>query len=86
MCLLEGRVETTTVNQTIDGDAPRAGLAQYRKWARAFHKDESGLNIIEIILIIFVAVVILIALGEYFKVGIWEKVKKSIDDLMGTSF
>jgi Flp pilus assembly pilin Flp len=53
---------------------------------KSFHADEEGLNIIEIILIIFIAVVILVALAAFFNQSVWAKVKDAINGLMGTSF
>ncbi len=60
-------------------------LAQIRAAASEFYQDESGLNIIEIILIIFVAVIILIALAAFFNDTIYSKVKDTINTLLGTN-
>ncbi len=53
---------------------------------RAFHANEDGLNIIEIIIIIFIAVVILTGLNAYFQTSVYKKVTAAIDSLMGTSY
>lgn len=58
-----------------------AGLA-----GKAFHEGEDGLEIIEVILMIFIAVVILVALSAFFNISVWARVKDAINGLMGTSF
>jgi Flp pilus assembly pilin Flp len=70
---------------SVEGAASRARTARKRPGfaVRAFHDDEQGLNIIEIILIIFVAMIILFGLWTLFDKTAWPKVKKSVTDLLG---
>ena len=66
--------------------APATGLAaRMRRAVKALHRDEAGLNTIEIILIIFVAVIILIAILEFTENTLWNNIKDKIKDLLNMS-
>jgi hypothetical protein len=63
--------------------ASRRALERAKAEVASFDEDEEGLNIIEIILIVFVAVLIILGLYAFFNQDVWDKVKKKIDDLLG---
>jgi len=61
-----------------------ASTSSRRIW-KAFHAEESGLGTVEMILLLFAAVVILIALIALFNSEVWPQVKAKIKSLLGMS-
>lgn len=49
----------------------------------AFHNDEEGLSTVEMLLLLLIGVVILAALVKLILPGVWDKIHKAIDDIMG---
>ena len=59
-----------------------SGKVKIRDELQSLHRDESGLHIVEIVLILFGAVVILFAIVAFFNKHVFEAVTKAISDFL----
>lgn len=55
-------------------------------YLRKFHEGEEGLTTVETLLLIFVAIVILLAVVKFIFPSVWDQVKAKIQELIGGSY
>jgi hypothetical protein len=60
-----------------------ASLTRLRRGAVSFNRDERGLKVVEMLLLIFVAAIILIGFLKVFFPEVLEKVKARVMELLG---
>jgi len=73
-----GLKSLTNIEETTDSEKLNPSSAGLR----ALHEDEKGLTTIEIVLLLFVAVIILIGLISYFNDKVWTAITGAINKLL----
>jgi len=71
-------------NQEVQtsGENRPSRASRLRRRLSAFHKGEEGLEAVETVIIIFVGVLILLAVVNFFFPQVWTKLKAAINDLL----